>query len=513
MNEQESVFAVELENISKRYSSGFSLTGVNLRLKQGEIHALLGENGAGKSTLMNILFGLVKPDEGTIRIHGKEVDIRNPNDAAANGIGMVHQHFRQVESYTVLQNIVLGMEDRNGLTLDMGKSRQKVLELSEKFHFSIDPDARISDISVGMQQRVEILKMLYRNSDVLIFDEPTAVLTPQETDELLKLMKELAASGKCIFFISHKLNEIREVADRCSVIRKGAFIGTFEMSSITEEELSERMVGRKVKLVLDKTPVNPGRVILSVDKLRVRSRRAPKDAVRDVSFEVRAGEIVCIAGIDGNGQSELIYALTGLMPSESGKIILDGRDISGLNARERTLAGIAHIPEDRLKYGLVENSTIEENLILQSYYTDEFQRHSFLRFDRIKSFAERKISEFDISAAQRGAAIAGRLSGGNQQKVVIAREMARDPELMIAAQPIRGLDVGAIEFIHQKLLEARDAGRAVLLVSFELSEVMNLSDRILVMFNGEIVADLKPENTTTQELGLYMAGAGREKAE
>lgn len=503
-------YAVELEHISKIYGNYYANDDVTIRLRRGEIHALLGENGAGKSTLMNILFGLTLPDTGCIKVDGKEVHIKNPNDATAYGIGMVHQHFRQVECFTVLENIVLGTEDTNRLgMLDMTAARKKVAELAEQYHFDIDPDAKISDITVGMQQRVEILKMLYRENNVLIFDEPTAVLTPQEIEQLLKLMKELADSGKSILFITHKLNEIKAIADRCSVLRKGKYIDTFNVADVTEEEMSERMVGRKVHLVLDKTPAQPGEDVLTVEHLTIRSETAPKDAVRDVSFSVRKGEIVCIAGIDGNGQSELVYGLTGIMKPESGSIRICGKDITECSIREKTCSGIGHVPEDRLKYGLVCDSTLEENMILQSYYTPRFQNNGMLNFGEARKYSEDMIKEFNIAASRGPNTMAGGMSGGNQQKLVIARELSRDPVLFIASQPVRGLDVGAIEYIHTRLLKARDEGRAVLLVSFELSEVMNLSDRILVMFNGEIVGEFNPETVTTQELGLYMAGAKR----
>ena len=505
-----SEYAVELIDISKKYGDYYANKDVTIRLRKGEIHALLGENGAGKSTLMNILFGLVKPDTGVIKVNGETVEIKNPNDATEYGIGMVHQHFRQVECFTVLQNIVLGMEDTGRFgKLDMTKAREKVLALSRKYDFDIDPDAKISDITVGMQQRVEILKMLYRDNNILIFDEPTAVLTPSEIDSLLQLMKNLADSGKSLLFITHKLNEIRAVADRCSVLRKGQYIDTFDVASVTEEEMSEKMVGRKVKLVLDKAPAKIGDNILSVKNLTIASDKAPKDAVRNVSFNIRQGEIVCIAGIDGNGQSELVYGLTGLMPIKSGRIELCGTDITELSIREKTNTGIGHVPEDRLKHGLVSESTLEENMILQEYYQPKFQKKGIINYQTAREYTEEKIEEYDIRASRGADTMAGGMSGGNQQKVVIARELSRNPQLFIASQPIRGLDVGAIESIHTKLLEARDEGRAVLLVSFELSEVMDLSDRILVMFEGEIVAELDPKKTTRQELGLYMSGARR----
>ena len=512
MAEKSNVCAVELEHISKTFGTLRANDDISIQLRYGEIHALLGENGAGKSTLMNILFGLIKPDSGSIRVNGKPVTIRNPNDATALGIGMVHQHFHQVECFTVLQNIILGLEDVRHGVLDTEASRKKVLALSEKYGLNIDPDAKVADVTVGMQQRIEILKMLYRNSDVLIFDEPTALLTPQEIEDLLKLMKDLAANGKCILFITHKLNEIRAVADRCSILRKGKYIATLDVANVTEEELSECMVGRKVALTVEKSPAHTGEVILKAENLCVRSKTGGKRAVNGVSFDVRAGEIVTLAGIDGNGQSELIYALAGMMKTESGTVTLGGKPITDLGARERTKAGLAHIPENRLKYGLVGDCTLEENFILQSYYTPEFQSHGFLRFKEIRAFAEREIAEYDIRAGEGALSAAGRLSGGNQQKAVIARELAREPSLVIAAQPSRGLDVGAIEFIHRRLLEMRDSGHAVLLMSFDLKEVMGLSDRILVMFEGKIVASCTPDETTVQELGLYMSGARKQNA-
>ena len=511
-NMSEYEYAVELENINKTFGPYIANEDVTIRLRKGEIHALLGENGAGKSTLMNILFGLVKPDTGSIKINGKVVNIKNPNDATAYGIGMVHQHFKQIECFTVLQNIVLGNEDTKYFkygVLDLDVARNKIIELCKKYNFDIDLDAKIYDISVGMQQRVEILKMLYRNNDVLIFDEPTAMLTPQEIEDFLKLLKDLANSGKSILFITHKLNEIRAVADRCSVLRKGKYIDTFDVASVSEEEMSEMMVGRKVDLTINKQPTTLGDTILSVKNLTVGSNRSEKDSVKNVSFDIRAGEIVCIAGIDGNGQSELVYALTGLLPIKSGSIYLKDKCLTKLNTRKRTISGIGHIPEDRLKYGLVSECSVKDNMILQSYYTPQFNNKGLFRFDEIEDFTNNKVNEFDIVVGEGISTNAGSLSGGNQQKLVIAREMARDPDLLIASQPIRGLDVGAIEYIHKKLLEPRSSGRAVLLVSFDLSEVMSLSDRILVMFGGEIVADLDPKNTTTNELGLYMSGAKR----
>ncbi len=503
-------YSVELEHITKRFGNYTANDNITLRLKKGEIHALLGENGAGKSTLMNILFGLYQPDSGEIRVNGEPVRIHNPNDATALGIGMVHQHFKQVECFTVLQNIILGSEDTKHGILQMNGARQRVKALSEAYHFDIDPDAYISELTVGQQQKVEILKMLYRDNDVLIFDEPTAVLTPEETEELLKLMLEFAENGKSILFISHKLNEIRAVANRCTVLRKGKYVGTVDIEGTTEETLSELMVGRKVQLVLDKQPASPGEAVLSVENLSVKSGRQGKYAVKNASFNIRAGEIVCIAGIDGNGQSELAYALSGVLPVADGKILLKNKNITYANIRERTASGISVVHEDRLKYSLVADSTLGENLVLKSYREKRFSHGGRIRFKEVEQFSNELIKEFDIRASKGADTVAGGMSGGNQQKAVIARELCTNPELFIAVQPVRGLDVGAIEYIHKKLLSARDSGRAVLLISFDLNEVMNLSDRILVMFNGEIVADLIPEKTSLQELGLYMSGAKRD---
>lgn len=506
-------YSVELEHITKRFGNYAANDDVTLRLKKGEIHALLGENGAGKSTLMNVLFGLYQPDSGTVRVNGRAVRLQNPNDATALGIGMVHQHFKQVECFTVLQNIILGSEDTKCGVLQMDEARKKVCALSEQYGFRVDPDALISELTVGQQQKVEILKMLYRDNEILIFDEPTAVLTPDETAELLKLMKQFAEGGRSILFISHKLNEIRAVADRCTILRKGKFAGTVAMEDATEEQLSELMVGRKVQLVLEKSPCRPGETVLSVRNLSVRSDKTGKSLLKNVSFDVRRGEIVCIAGIDGNGQSELTYAISGILPVSSGRILLGGKDITAAGIRERTAAGLSVVHEDRLRYSLVAGSTLAENLILKSYNDPRFSGGGMLRFAETDRFAEELIRQFDIRASRGPMTSAEGMSGGNQQKAVIARELAGDPELFIAAQPVRGLDVGAIEYIHKRLLKIRDAGKAVLLVSFELSEVMNLSDRILVMFDGELVADLDPKKTTPQELGLYMAGAKREKNE
>ena len=503
-------YIIEMLNITKEFPGIVANDDITLKLRKGEIHALLGENGAGKSTLMSVLFGLYQPEKGEIRKNGKTVEINNPNDANDLGIGMVHQHFRLVEVFTVLENIILGVEPTKNGFLDMDEAREKVVDLSERYGLKVDPDAVIEDISVGMQQRVEILKMLYRDNEILIFDEPTAVLTPQEISELLQIMRDLVKEGKSILFISHKLNEIMEVADRCTVLRKGKCMGTVEIKDTTKEELSRMMVGREVSLKVDKKESQPGEVVLSIRNMTVPSKIHRNNAVKDVSFDVRRGEIVCIAGIDGNGQTELVQALTGLEKMTSGSINLCGKDISKASIRERSVAGISHIPEDRQKYGLVLDYTLEENLVLQRYWQPQFQNKGFLKFEEIRKYALRLIDKFDIRSGQGPITVVRSMSGGNQQKAIIAREMDKDHELLVAVQPTRGLDVGAIEYIHSMLVEGRDSGKAVLLVSLELDEVLNVSDRILVMFEGEIVGELDPKETTDEELGLYMSGAKRD---
>ncbi len=502
-------YIIEMKNITKKFGDFKANDNITLQLRKGEIHALLGENGAGKSTLMSILFGLYQPEEGTISIKGKEVKINNPNDANELGIGMVHQHFKLVHNFTVLESIVLGRETVKNGVLKMDDARKKIMELSDKYKFKIEPDAYISDITVGMQQRVEILKMLYCDNDILIFDEPTAVLTPQEIDELMKIMKLLVSEGKSIIFITHKLKEIKAVADRCSVLRKGKYIGTVDVATTSKEEMSEMMVGRKVNFIVEKGEQKLGDVALELKNFTMKSKHTGKNVVNDVSFKVRKGEIVCIAGIDGNGQSELVYGITGLEHITSGQVILNGKDITKESIRKRCLDGMAHIPEDRHKHGLVLDYTLQENLVLQTYYKDEFQKNGFIKFDAVKKYAQKLIKQFDIRSSQGETSIARGMSGGNQQKAIIARELDRNPELVIAVQPVRGLDVGAIEYIHKQLVAQRDAGKAVLLVSLELDEVMNVSDRILVMYEGEIVADVNPKDITVQELGLYMAGTKR----
>ena len=502
-------YAIEMLNITKRFPGIVANDNITLQLKRGEIHALLGEHGAGKSTLMSVLFGLYQPEEGTIKKDGVEVKINNPNDANALGIGMVHQHFKLVECFTVLDNIILGVEPNKCGFLQKVDARKKVLELSERYGLHVDPDALIEDISVGMQQRTEILKMLYRDNEILIFDEPTAVLTPQEIEELLQIMKNLAAEGKSILFISHKLNEIMAVADRCSVLRKGKYIGTVDVAKTDKAELSRMMVGRDVEFVVHKEEAKPNDVILEVEGLTVASKVHKNNAVKNVSFKVRAGEIVCIAGIDGNGQTELVYGVSGLEPTVSGKVVLGGKDITHAPIRERSIMGMSHIPEDRHKHGLVLDYTLEDNLVLQRYFEPQFVKAGFLKRKSIRDYANKLIEQYDVRSGQGPITLARSMSGGNQQKAIIAREIDKDPQLLIAVQPTRGLDVGAIEYIHKQIVAQRDKNKGVLLVSLELDEVMSLSDRILVMYEGEIVGEFDPKKTTVEELGLYMAGAKR----
>ncbi len=505
-------YAIEMLHITKRFPGIIANDDITLQLKKGEIHALLGENGAGKSTLMSVLFGLYQAEEGIIKKDGVEVSIKDPNDANALGIGMVHQHFKLVECFTVLDNIIMGVEPAKCGFLQKKEAREKVLALSEKYGLQIDPDALIEDITVGMQQRTEILKMLYRDNEILIFDEPTAVLTPQEIDELMAIMKNLAAEGKSILFISHKLNEIMAVADRCTVLRKGKCIGTVDTKDTSVEQLSAMMVGRDVSFHVEKKPSQPGEVVLDVEHMTVASKVHKNNAVKDVSLKVRRGEIVCIAGIDGNGQTEFVYGLTGLEPLASGRITLCGQDITKMSIRKRNVLGMSHIPEDRHKHGLVLDYSLEDNLVLERYFEPEFtDKAGFLRRDNIRKYAEKLIGQYDVRSGQGPVTIARSMSGGNQQKAIVAREIDKDPELLVAVQPTRGLDVGAIEYIHKQLVAQRDAGKAVLLVSLELDEVMDVPDRILVMYEGEIVGELDPKTTTQEELGLYMAGAKRDE--
>ena len=508
----EQPYAIEMLNITKRFPGIVANDNITLQLKRGEIHALLGENGAGKSTLMSVLFGLYQPEEGVIKKDGQVVQIKDPNDANALGIGMVHQHFKLVECFSILDNIILGVEPCKNGFLQKQEAREKVLALSEKYGLQVDPDVLVEDVTVGMQQRTEILKMLYRDNEILIFDEPTAVLTPQEIDELMQIMKNLAAEGKSILFISHKLAEIMAVADRCTVLRKGKYIGTVNTKDTTPAELSAMMVGRNVNFHVEKKPAEPGDVVLEVKNMTMASKVHKNNAVKNVSFQVRRGEIVCIAGIDGNGQTELVYGLTGLEPPVSGELFLCGQDITHTSIRKRSTMGMSHIPEDRHKHGLVLDYSLEDNMVLQRYFEPEFtDKAGFLRRKNIRGYAERLIEQYDVRSGQGPVTIARSMSGGNQQKAIVAREIDKDPELLVAVQPTRGLDVGAIEYIHRQLVAQRDEGKAVLLVSLELDEVMDVPDRILVMYEGEIVGELDPKTTTQEELGLYMAGAKRDE--
>ena len=553
MSEEQFENVIELKHITKVFPGIKANDDISLTLRKGEIHALLGENGAGKSTLMSVLFGLYQQDGGEIYVRGEKVKIKNPNDATRYGIGMVHQHFKLVGCYTALQNIILGYEP---VTKAFGflkpKSvRQSLIDLCEKFHLKVDLDKKIDVMPVGEQQKVEILKMLYRNNDILIFDEPTAVLTPQEIEELMQSMKQLVSEGKSILFISHKLNEIMEVSDRVTVLRKGRCLGTLNTKDTDVNELSRLMVGRDVKLVTDKKPSTPGKPILEVNNLVVHDKEKKKDLIKNISFKVRQGEVVCVAGIEGNGQTDLVYALTGLSKIKSGEAILhdvpianympkdvkkkikaekkiikqckkDGTEIppsevpqtidvhlEKLTIREKSTCGISHIPEDRQKYGLALDFSLKDNLVLQRYFTKEFQAGGFIKERAKEEYAYRLIEQYDIRSSLGPKTTVRSMSGGNQQKAIIARELDRDSSLLIAVQPTRGLDVGAIEYIHKQIIKHRDENAAVLLVSLELDEVMNLSDRILVMYNGEIVGEFDPKKTNVNELGLYMSGAKR----
>ena len=506
-------YVIEMLHITKEFPGIKANDDITLQLKKGEIHALLGENGAGKSTLMSVLFGLYQPEAGEIRKNGQTVKINDPNDATALGIGMVHQHFKLVECFSVLDNIILGVEPNKLGFLQKAEARKKVVALSEKYGLRVDPDALISDISVGMQQRVEILKMLYRDNEILIFDEPTAVLTPQEIDELMEIMRGFKKEGKSILFITHKLNEIMAVADRCTVLRKGKYMGTVDIKDTTKEELSRMMVGRDVQLQVEKQPAHPGETVLDVENVTIHNDQRKKDSVKDVTFQVHAGEIVCLAGIEGNGQTEFIYGLTGLSKLSSGKLTLDGKDITHESIRQRSKDGMSHIPEDRHKHGLVLDYSLENNMVLQRYWQPEFQKGGFIQSDKVREYSDKLIAQYDVRSGQGSSTIVRSMSGGNQQKAIIAREIDKDPKLLVAVQPTRGLDVGAIEYIHKQIVAERDKGTAVLLVSLELDEVMNLSDRILVMYEGEIVGEFDPKTTTVQELGLYMAGARKQGKE
>jgi len=501
---QEQNYVIEMRHITKEFGTFKANDNVNLQVKKGEIHALLGENGAGKSTLMNMLSGILEPSSGEIYLNGKAVKVTSPTAANRLGIGMVHQHFMLVDAFTVTENIILGSEKTHFGTLNKKEARKEIEEVSKRYGLSVNPDAYVRDISVGMQQRVEILKTLYRGAEVLIFDEPTAVLTPQEIDELITIMKELVKEGKSIILITHKLDEIKAVADRCTVIRRGKGIGTVDIKDVTSQQLADMMVGRAVSFKAAKKLAQPKEVVLDVQNLVVKENRGV-EAVKDLSLQVRAGEVLGIAGIDGNGQSELLQALTGLRKVESGRITINGDDITNRTPRKITESGVGHVPEDRHKYGLVLDMTLAENIGIQTYYQEPYSKMGVLNYAEINEHARELIQEFDVRTVNELVA-AKALSGGNQQKAIIAREVSRDPDLLIVANPTRGLDVGAIEFIHKRLIEQRDKLKAVLLISFELEEILNVSDRIAVIHAGKIVGIVDPNETSEKELGLLMAG-------
>ena len=506
-------YAIEMLNITKQFPGIMANDNITLQLKKGEIHALLGENGAGKSTLMSVLFGMYRPEKGVIKKDGVEIKIRDPRDATKHKIGMVHQHFKLVEVFSVIDNIILGAETTKFGFVKKKQAKEEIKKISEEYGLQVDLDAIIEDITVGMQQKVEILKMLYRDNEILIFDEPTAVLTPQEIEDLLKIMKTLASKGKSILFITHKINEILSVADRCTVLRKGKYIGTVNVSETNKEELSEMMVGRKVNFAVDKGEQVIGETVLSVKNLVMPSNHKGKNSVNNVSFDVKQGEIVCIAGIDGNGQSELVQGITGLKKTSSGNIILKNEDITKQSINKRNKKGIAHIPEDRHKHGLVLDFSLEDNMVLKTFQDEKYQKHGFIKRQAIRENSEALIGKYDVRSGEGSITMSRAMSGGNQQKSIIARELESEFDLLVAVQPTRGLDVGAIEGVHQHIVAQRNKGKAILLVSFELDEVMNLSDRILVMYEGEIVGEFKPENITVNELGLYMAGSKRAEKE
>ncbi len=501
-------YIIEMLNIVKDFPGIRANDDVTLQVEKGSIHALLGENGAGKSTLMSILFGLYQPDGGSIRIRGQAAVVSDPNVANELGIGMVHQHFKLVHNFTVMENIILGLEPRQGLSIDVKKAAKKVEELSRLYGLDVDPCARIEDISVGMQQRVEILKMLYRDAEILIFDEPTAVLTPQEIHELMAVMRRLVEEGKTILLITHKLKEIKAVADTCTVLRRGRLIGTVAVKDASEASMAEMMVGREVNFSVDKGPASPGEVVLEIQSLRVKNS---KDilAVKDLSLSVRKGEILGLCGIDGNGQTELIQALTGLARIESGSVRIHGHEVTRLPVRQRLDRGLGHIPEDRHRHGLVLDFRLDENMVIHSYGRAPFSRYGVLDAAAIRSNADRLIAEFDVRAGKGPATLARSMSGGNQQKAILAREIDRSPDAFVIAQPTRGLDVGAIEYIHKRIVAERDKGKAILLVSLELDEILDVSDRIAVIYGGEIVGIVDADKTDENELGLMMSGSVR----
>jgi general nucleoside transport system ATP-binding protein len=506
-------YAIEMLNITKSFGPLVANDNITLQVKAGEIHAILGENGAGKSTLMSILFGLYTADSGTIKIKGKEVKISNPNDANAFNIGMVHQHFKLVEVFTVLENIVLGKENTQKGFLDLEAPKNKIIELSEKYGLHIDLNKEIKDISVGMQQRVEILKMLYRNADILIFDEPTAVLTPQEIHGLFEVIRGFAKEGKSIIVITHKLNEIKEIADRCTILRKGKYIDTVDVKKTSVNKLAKLMVGRDVSFTVEKEEAKPKEVVLSVENLNYYNKDKTKNILKNINFNVKAGEIVCIAGIEGNGQTELVRLISGLQDvnTQEAKIYLNNIDITHSTIRDRFEVGLAHIPEDRQKHGLILNFNMAENIISNQYYKPEFQSHGLINYKKVYRYTNELIDKYDVRSSLGARSTARSMSGGNQQKAIIARETSRTHDFLLASQPTRGLDVGAIEYVHSTLIAERDKGNGILVISLELDEVMNISDRILVMYEGEIMAELNPKETNVEEIGLYMSGSKRQE--
>ncbi len=496
-------YVIEMLGIRKEFPGIVANDDITLQVKEGEIHAILGENGAGKSTLMSILFGLYHADKGVIKVRGKEVHIKDPNDAFALGIGMVHQHFQLVHNFTVAENIIMGKE--GGFVYDIKKASRKIKEISERYGLSIEPDMVIDSITVGMQQRVEILKMLYRDADILIFDEPTAVLTPQEIDELMEIMKNLAAEGKSIILITHKLDEIKKVASRCTIIRRGRLIDVVDVATTSVEDMAAAMVGRPVSFKVSKAPSKPGKAILEIENLSVMNSKGVL-GVKNFSLSVHAGEIIGLAGVDGNGQSELVEAITGLRKATSGTIKFNGRDITDLDIAERNDMGLGHIPEDRQKRGLILSAPLTSNMVIKEFTKSPFSKHGLLDYPAIREYSEKIIKKFDVRSGEGADSLAGKLSGGNQQKAIIGREITADPDLLIAVQPTRGLDVGAIEFIHQQLVDERDRGKAVFLVSFELDEIFNLSDKIAVISGGELIDIVDTSTTDEHAVGLMMAG-------
>jgi simple sugar transport system ATP-binding protein len=505
-------YIIEMLNITKDFPGIRANDNVTLQVEERSIHALLGENGAGKSTLMSILFGLYAPEAGTIKIRGEEARISDPNAATQLGIGMVHQHFKLVQGFTVTENIILGSEPTRGPVIDIKKAEKKVAQLSKLYGLSVDPSAKIEDITVGMQQRVEILKMLYRDAEILIFDEPTAVLTPQEIHELIQIMRRLIAEGKTIVLITHKLKEIKEVADTCTVLRRGKLVGTVKVADTSEEQMAEMMVGREVNFHVDKAQAVTGEVLLRIENLDVKNAKGVL-GVKHLSLQIMAGEILGLCGIDGNGQTELVHAITGLAKAEGGKIFLRDREITNLPIIQRLDLGLGHIPEDRHRHGLVLDFNLDENLVVHDYFRAPFAHWGVLNKKAIRENAQRLIKEFDVRSGQGGATPVRSMSGGNQQKAIVAREIDRSPDVFIVAQPTRGLDVGAIEYIHSRIVAERDKGKAVLLVSLELDEILDVSDRIAVIYGGEIVGTVDAHETNENELGLMMSGSVRQGVE